>query len=70
MCDSFRFLRMRDFDTAAAKDMFLKFIKWREDFRTDTISKVIHFQFPFQLIINIVVTFSYFNIYISGILII
>lgn len=34
-----RFLRMRDFDTEAAKDMFLKFIKWREDFRTDTISK-------------------------------
>ncbi|XP_023553030.1 phosphatidylinositol/phosphatidylcholine transfer protein SFH11 isoform X2 [Cucurbita pepo subsp. pepo] len=34
-----RFLRMRDFDTTAAKDMFLKFIKWREDFRTDAISK-------------------------------
>ncbi|CAK9321608.1 unnamed protein product [Citrullus colocynthis] len=39
-----RFLRMRDFDTEAAKDMFLKFIKWREDFRTDTISKDFKFE--------------------------
>ncbi|XP_022965058.1 phosphatidylinositol/phosphatidylcholine transfer protein SFH11 isoform X2 [Cucurbita maxima] len=39
-----RFLRMRDFDTTAAKDMFLKFIKWREDFRTDAISKGFKFE--------------------------
>ncbi|XP_022923475.1 phosphatidylinositol/phosphatidylcholine transfer protein SFH11 isoform X1 [Cucurbita moschata] len=39
-----RFLRMRDFDTTAAKDMFLKFIKWREDFRTDALSKGFKFE--------------------------
>ncbi|XP_050942437.1 phosphatidylinositol/phosphatidylcholine transfer protein SFH11 isoform X3 [Cucumis melo] len=39
-----RFLRMRDFDIEAAKDMFSKFIKWREDFKTDTISKDFKFE--------------------------
>ncbi|KGN55868.1 phosphatidylinositol/phosphatidylcholine transfer protein SFH11 isoform X2 [Cucumis sativus] len=39
-----RFLRMRNFDIEAAKDAFLKFIKWREDFKTDTISKDFKFE--------------------------
>ncbi|XP_022154032.1 phosphatidylinositol/phosphatidylcholine transfer protein SFH11 isoform X2 [Momordica charantia] len=39
-----RFLRMRDFDRPAAKEMFLKFIKWREEFRTDAISKEFKFE--------------------------
>ncbi|KAK6137574.1 hypothetical protein DH2020_028678 [Rehmannia glutinosa] len=34
-----RFLRMRDFDLMKAKDMFMKYIKWREEFGVDAISK-------------------------------
>ncbi|KAK6947584.1 CRAL-TRIO lipid binding domain [Dillenia turbinata] len=34
-----RFLRMRDFDVQAAKDAFLKFLEWREEFGVDSISK-------------------------------
>lgn len=36
----FRFLRMRDFDMSKAKEMFVNYLKWREDFGVDTISKV------------------------------
>lgn len=36
-----RFLRMRDFDLVRAKDMFMQYIKWREEFRVDAIYKVI-----------------------------
>lgn len=32
---------MRDFDLSKAKDMLLNYMKWREEFRVDTISKVI-----------------------------
>jgi phosphopantetheinyl transferase len=38
-CD-FRFLRMRDFNLSKAKEMFLNFLKWREDFGVDAIPKV------------------------------
>ncbi|GMP79432.1 hypothetical protein CsSME_00034982 [Camellia sinensis var. sinensis] len=34
-----RFLRMRDFDLMKAKDMFLQYLKWREEFEVDTIVK-------------------------------
>ncbi|CAL5324562.1 unnamed protein product [Camellia sinensis] len=33
------FLRMRDFDLMKAKDMFLQYLKWREEFEVDTIVK-------------------------------
>lgn len=36
----FRFLRMRDFDLSKSKEMFLNYLKWREDFGVDAISKV------------------------------
>lgn len=36
----FRFLRMRDFDLMKAKDMFLQYLKWREEFHVDAIAKV------------------------------
>lgn len=32
---------MRDFDLVRAKDMFMQYIKWREEFRVDAIYKVI-----------------------------
>ncbi|KAK6935184.1 CRAL-TRIO lipid binding domain, partial [Dillenia turbinata] len=38
-----RFLRMRDLDVQAAKDAFLKFFKWREEFGVDSISKDLKF---------------------------
>ncbi|CAL5391072.1 unnamed protein product [Camellia sinensis] len=33
------FLRMRDFDLMKAKDMFLQYLKWREELEVDTIVK-------------------------------
>lgn len=35
-----RFLRMRDFDLAKAKEAFLTYLKWREDYKVDAIPKV------------------------------
>jgi hypothetical protein len=37
---NFRFLRMRDFNLSKAKEMFLNYLKWREDFGVDAIPKV------------------------------
>ncbi|XP_019155893.1 PREDICTED: phosphatidylinositol/phosphatidylcholine transfer protein SFH11 isoform X3 [Ipomoea nil] len=34
-----RFLRMRDYDMVKAKEMFLNYLKWREEFRVDAICK-------------------------------
>ncbi|GAV78542.1 CRAL_TRIO domain-containing protein/CRAL_TRIO_N domain-containing protein [Cephalotus follicularis] len=34
-----RFLRMRDFDLSKSKEMFLNYLKWREDYGVDAISK-------------------------------
>ncbi|CAN0908501.1 Phosphatidylinositol/phosphatidylcholine transfer protein SFH11, partial [Linum grandiflorum] len=34
-----RFLRMRDFDIPKAKDMFVSYLKWREEYRVDAIAK-------------------------------
>ncbi|KAL5815187.1 hypothetical protein ACOSQ3_025983 [Xanthoceras sorbifolium] len=39
-----RFLRMRDFDISKSKEMFLNYLKWREDFRVDAISKEFKFE--------------------------
>ncbi|KAA8521389.1 hypothetical protein F0562_012049 [Nyssa sinensis] len=39
-----RFLRMRDFDLTKAKDMFLKYLKWREEFGVDAIPKEFKFE--------------------------
>ncbi|KAF5460854.1 hypothetical protein F2P56_020695 [Juglans regia] len=39
-----RFLRMRDFDLSKSKEMFLNYLKWREDFEVDTISKEFKFE--------------------------
>ncbi|GMP95834.1 hypothetical protein CsSME_00044722 [Camellia sinensis var. sinensis] len=39
-----RFLRMRDFDLMKAKDMFLQYLKWREEFEVDTIVKEFKFE--------------------------
>ncbi|KAF7828410.1 Phosphatidylinositol/phosphatidylcholine transfer protein SFH11 [Senna tora] len=38
-----RFLRMRDFDMLKAKEMFLNFLKWREEYRVDMIPKEFKF---------------------------
>ncbi|XP_051114896.1 phosphatidylinositol/phosphatidylcholine transfer protein SFH11 [Andrographis paniculata] len=38
-----RFLRMRDFHLVKAKDMFMQYIKWREEFHVDTITKEFKF---------------------------
>lgn len=37
----FRFLRMRDFDLEKSKEMFVNYLKWREEYRVDAIPKVI-----------------------------
>nr|GMD94249.1 phosphatidylinositol/phosphatidylcholine transfer protein SFH11 [Ipomoea batatas] len=34
-----RFLRMRDYDMVKAREMFLNYLKWREEFRVDAIYK-------------------------------
>nr|GMD98249.1 phosphatidylinositol/phosphatidylcholine transfer protein SFH11 [Ipomoea batatas] len=34
-----RFLRMRDYDMVKAREMFLNYLKWREEFRVDAICK-------------------------------
>ncbi|KAK4435031.1 Phosphatidylinositol/phosphatidylcholine transfer protein SFH11 [Sesamum alatum] len=39
-----RFLRMRDFDVMKARDMFVQYIKWREEFGVDTICKEFKFE--------------------------
>ncbi|KAL2237993.1 UNVERIFIED_CONTAM: Phosphatidylinositol/phosphatidylcholine transfer protein SFH11 [Sesamum indicum] len=39
-----RFLRMRDFDVMKARDMFVQYIKWREEFSVDTICKEFKFE--------------------------
>ncbi|XAR54953.1 hypothetical protein NMG60_11030303 [Bertholletia excelsa] len=39
-----RFLRMRDFDLIQAKDMFLNYLKWREEFGVDVIVKEFKFE--------------------------
>ncbi|KAF2313077.1 hypothetical protein GH714_009116 [Hevea brasiliensis] len=39
-----RFLRMRDFDLSKAKDTFVKYLKWREDYRFDAIPKEFKFE--------------------------
>ncbi|KAL3627463.1 hypothetical protein CASFOL_028826 [Castilleja foliolosa] len=39
-----RFLRMRDFDLMAAKEAFTRYIKWREEFGIDAISKEFNYE--------------------------
>lgn len=39
-----RFLRMRDYDLTKAKDMYLNYLKWREEFHVDEISKEFKFE--------------------------
>ncbi|XP_031248504.1 phosphatidylinositol/phosphatidylcholine transfer protein SFH11 isoform X3 [Pistacia vera] len=39
-----RFLRMRDFDVTKSREMFLNYLKWRQDFRVDSISKEFKFE--------------------------
>ncbi|KAJ6704115.1 PHOSPHATIDYLINOSITOL/PHOSPHATIDYLCHOLINE TRANSFER PROTEIN SFH11 [Salix viminalis] len=39
-----RFLRMRDFDISKAKDTFVKYLKWREEYGVDTILKEFKFE--------------------------
>ncbi|KAF5199164.1 Phosphatidylinositol/phosphatidylcholine transfer protein [Thalictrum thalictroides] len=39
-----RFLRMRAFDLMKAREMYLKMLKWREDFGVDAISKEFKFE--------------------------
>ncbi|KAM1249638.1 hypothetical protein ACFX2G_032986 [Malus domestica] len=39
-----RFLRMRDFDFVKAKDAFLIYLKWREDYQVDEIPKEFKFE--------------------------
>ncbi|PKI41568.1 hypothetical protein CRG98_038079 [Punica granatum] len=39
-----RFLRMRDFDFSKAKEMFLNYLKWREDYCVDAIPKEFKFE--------------------------
>lgn len=43
----YRFLRMRDFDFTKAKDAFLSYLKWREDYMVDAIPKVKDFELYF-----------------------
>ena len=62
-CD-FRFLRMRDFDILKAKTMFLNYLKWREEFRVDTISKVNFYlpvcMFLILVLLSIILKAKYF----------
>ncbi|CAN4077964.1 unnamed protein product [Withania somnifera] len=39
-----RFLRMRDYDLTKAKNMYLNYLKWREEFNVDEISKELKFE--------------------------
>ncbi|KAJ8769037.1 hypothetical protein K2173_024033 [Erythroxylum novogranatense] len=39
-----RFLRMRDFDLPKAKEMFVNYLKWREDYRVDAIPQEFKFE--------------------------
>uniref|UniRef100_A0A2N9GHM0 CRAL-TRIO domain-containing protein n=1 Tax=Fagus sylvatica TaxID=28930 RepID=A0A2N9GHM0_FAGSY len=39
-----RFLRMRDFDISKSRDMFVNYLKWREDFGVDAIPKEFKFE--------------------------
>lgn len=55
----YRFLRMRDFDFTKAKDAFLSYLKWREDYMVDAIPKVKDFvvNYIFQQIQRIMIYF-------------
>ncbi|KAJ8555615.1 hypothetical protein K7X08_013111 [Anisodus acutangulus] len=39
-----RFLRMRDYDLTIAKNMYLNYLKWREEFHVDEISEELNFE--------------------------
>ncbi|KAI6707349.1 hypothetical protein NL676_010311 [Syzygium grande] len=39
-----RFLRMRDFDVPKAKEVFLNYLKWREDYGVEAIAKEFKFE--------------------------
>ncbi|KAF3681146.1 Phosphatidylinositol/phosphatidylcholine transfer protein SFH11 [Capsicum annuum] len=39
-----RFLRMRDYDLTKAKNMYLNYLKWREEFNVDELSKELNFE--------------------------
>ncbi|CAI9095822.1 OLC1v1031845C2 [Oldenlandia corymbosa var. corymbosa] len=39
-----RYLRMRDFDQTKAKDMFLNYLKWREEFGVEALIKEFQFE--------------------------
>ncbi|XP_060211114.1 phosphatidylinositol/phosphatidylcholine transfer protein SFH11 [Lycium barbarum] len=39
-----RFLRMRDYDLIEAKNMYLNYLKWREEFHVDEISEELKFE--------------------------
>lgn len=39
-----RFLRMRDYDLTKSKNMYLNYLKWREEFNVDEISKELKFE--------------------------
>eukprot|EP00257_Ricinus_communis_P009808 XP_002528928.2 phosphatidylinositol/phosphatidylcholine transfer protein SFH11 [Ricinus communis] len=39
-----RFLRMRDFNLSKAKQMFVNYLKWREDYKVDAIPKEFKFK--------------------------
>ncbi|MCD9645852.1 hypothetical protein HAX54_035151 [Datura stramonium] len=39
-----RFLRMRDYDLTKAKNMYLNYLRWREEFRVDELSKELNFE--------------------------
>ncbi|GFZ14217.1 Sec14p-like phosphatidylinositol transfer family protein [Actinidia rufa] len=39
-----RFLRVRDFDVVKAKDLYLNYLKWRDEFKVDKIVKEFKFE--------------------------
>ncbi|XP_009763043.1 phosphatidylinositol/phosphatidylcholine transfer protein SFH11 isoform X1 [Nicotiana sylvestris] len=39
-----RFLRMRDYDLTKAKNMYLNYLKWREEFHVDALSEELNFE--------------------------
>ena len=38
--DVVRFLRVRNFDVVKAKDLYSKYLKWRDEFKVEKIVKV------------------------------
>lgn len=51
---------MRDFDIAKAKEAFLIYLKWREDYRVDAIPKVnFELNFLFETALMILYYLSY-----------